>query len=54
MEQNKDRVFPMTFSTEFTIKSNPVLAGVVGKGPEVFRQQLSFFKDLAYYIVYDL
>ena len=25
MEQNKDRVFPLTFSTEFTIKSNPVL-----------------------------
>ena len=32
IEQNKDRVFPMTFSTEFTIKSNPVLAGVVGTG----------------------
>ena len=25
MEQNKDRVFPLTFSTEFTIKSNPVV-----------------------------
>ena len=32
IEQNKDRVFPTTFSTEFIIKSNSVLAGVVGKG----------------------
>ena len=32
MEQNKDRVFPMSFSTEFTIKSSGVLGAVVGAG----------------------
>ena len=31
IKQNKDRVFPTTFSTEFIIKSNSVRAGVVGK-----------------------
>ena len=32
MEQNKDRVFPMSYSTEFTIKSSGVLGAVVGAG----------------------
>ena len=54
MEQNKDRVFPMSFSTEFTIKSSGVLGAVVNAGLGAVvsagnttkRQQLDLFKHI--------